>query len=383
MTTSPSLIEPALTEFESKLAKSLKEAPAEWTSACCSEDTLWDFAEQGGKHAEALNLIRHISSCAYCTQGYLTMKETLQLQRQLSASVTPEPELTSPPPQNPVPTWQERLQSFLQASRVRSRLQLAGMALAGAAIMLLLLGPRLQGLNRQQEVARQAQKELQATRQALEMEQKTTRQLLASARTESNNRTMESFPTSDTIKILEALKSRSATMGTADNNAIQLLSPRGTEVSSLRPLLVWKLVKPIPEASKYEITIVNAQTQEEHVLTRDAHTQNDRVLTTDKPRASQQEFALQIPASLLKPATKYRWSIEVKDSKNVLLASSPLNEETFFRTPTASEMGQLGQDYARMGALEDAEEALSADLQSASSRRTLERVRKLRADLRK
>lgn len=359
---------PTLTEFEAKLARSLEEAPAEWTPACCSEDTLWDFAEQGGKYPDALNLIRHISSCAYCTQGYLAMKGTLQLRQQLSSSETSEQAAPSPL-EKPLPNWQERLHSFLQAFRVRSRLQLGGMALAGAAVMLLLLGPRLKESTRQEALTRQAEKELQVTKQALEKEKQITRQLLASARTENTNRQLESLPTPDTMQMLESLKSHNTTMGASDSAPIQLVYPRGKKVGSLWPVLVWRLQRPISEASKYEISIINSQTQEEHVLAR------------DQANASQQEVAMQIPYSMLKPATKYRWSIEVKDAKGVLLASSSPNEETFFLTPSAAEMGQLGRDYARMGALEDAERALSADLQSASSRRTLQKVRRLRAEL--
>ena len=192
-----------------------------------------------------------------------------------------------------------------------------------------------------------------------------------------------------TLKQLSQLNNRSATMGVASKNAVQLLRPKGMFVSSLQPTLAWKLQKPVSGASKYVITIVNTQTQnaptpDEHVLTVYMRADENGGRTLPRPHFAPSEVERQVPAGWLKPATIYRWSVEVQGDKNESnLGSSSPNEETFFQTPTASEMGRLGQTYGAMGALDEAELVLSADKQNADSRKRLAAVRKLRDKLKK
>ncbi len=362
---------PNMTEFEEKLVRSLREMPAEWTPACLPEETLWDFAEQGGKHPDAINLIRHIVSCGYCSQGYLAMKETLALRRQLALS-----EETERTPEPSSGGW-ERLLLFLKAPPVLPRFALGAGALAGVAILLLLLWPQWR-LSRQTQVALEKEKKAHAE----------TRRLLASAREGSQNGTSESsaptlFPTDP--KSVEPPRSKLAplqesrvTLGGDEQNTIVLLRPNGTFVPSLRPLFVWKLEKTPPEVSArirgYKVTIVNVNNMEDVVT-----------FSVEAPKGAPQEVFGQIPPDkpALKPGGAYRWSVsalpgpDANDEALNLPRSSP-HQETRFRVLTASEMGRLGKILTQFGALDDAEQALEADPEDVNVRKTLENVRKMR-----
>ncbi len=189
-----------------------------------------------------------------------------------------------------------------------------------------------------------------------------------------------------TLAQLRKLNNQSAIMGEANRDAVQLLRPKGTLVGSLRPLLVWKLTKPIPGATHYEITIVNAQTPnasnpEEHTLTLDLRGDENGSRRLSQPGATPPEACLQVPDGLLKPDTIYSWSVEVKgENKEASFGGSSPDAQSFFGTLTTAQMGQLGQVAAPMGVLDDAEPALAADARSAESRRLLDALRKLRAD---
>ena len=454
---------PTLTEFEAKLAQSLREAPAQPTPACYDEETLWEFAEQGGKHLDALNLIRHISSCAYCTQGYFAMQEMRQLRGLLPASEESEVAAEAGS-EGHVPTWWERLQAFMRTPQVRFRFQLGGMGLAGAgaAAMLLLFWPRLTPnhavaapdaaltrrlqqseqnvqslkaeLTRQQQ---QAQAELQTahrelTQQKRELAQKkeaelSAQQLLVSARDRESRLNAQVQSLSARVSVITArqksfeqiasaekgnrfngiavdaperrslrtghldfpsllaslAKTSGQTMGGGGEEPIALYRPQGTFVASLRPAFAWKAV---PLAAKYRLTCIPQNQNQDDAP--------PPYIIPAKANASKPEFVWTIPtdAPALQPATTYTWTVQALDADENHLAGSSKQEELFFRTLTPAELDEIqrkrrkyadnplsmGALYARLGVLEEAEQAFARYLrinpQNTTVRRMLKQV---------
>jgi hypothetical protein len=376
---------PDQTEFEEKLVRALKEMPAEWTPACFPEETLWEFAERGGEHPDAMNLIRHIPSCGYCSQGYLAMKEALRLRKQLADSEQTEPE--------PTPNGWERLRVFLKAPKVRSRLSLSGMALAGAAVMLLLLLPglsqRTQRLQKAEESARRHQQDstrksqqIQAVQAELEQQKKETAKMKALASARAGNHPPQ--PPTQTPDLpyerLRAVNRPRASAGSAEQNTITLLDPAGTSALHLRPVFGWKLEHAIPEVSeaigRYEIKIVNTTT--------------GKVIPVPdiEVAAGTQEVSWRIPSGKLKPATEYIWSVYAhppkknKRAEDEIAKSAP-DQEIRFYTPTEAEMGENGRLLAQRGNLYEAELALEEDPKNPRSVKLLNEIRDLRKSLQK
>lgn len=104
--------------FKRELASAIRNAPAEWTPDCVSEETLLDFVKQCGKHLDAENLIHHISSCTYCLQGYFAIQEAHSLLTEQNV---------------PQPAWREFLRWLLSppALRLASAFVLIGVGLGG------------------------------------------------------------------------------------------------------------------------------------------------------------------------------------------------------------------------------------------------------------
>jgi hypothetical protein len=91
--------------FERELADGMRNASAVWTNDCLPEESLLSFVERGGEHPEAAEIIRHISSCSYCSRGYFAMQEARSLAEQGSSS-----QLESQPLRT---SWRESLRRLL------------------------------------------------------------------------------------------------------------------------------------------------------------------------------------------------------------------------------------------------------------------------------
>ena len=351
-----------------------REAPEE----CLENEIMVRYVQRVTDAVEREIVEMHLETCVACRA------EMEQLAAFYKAIENEDAEPAREPDAKPgrFAAFQARLSALREAPRLKTSFAMGGMLLAGAAAMLLVLWPRSAHI--QQDAARQRLQAQAELRQA-QTERQTTLQLLASAKTEKNNNPTQRFstPADAPIQELEPLRSHSATMsGGSEKDAVLLLSPQATKVGSLRPLLEWKLQRPLPKATKVELTLVDAQTQESHVLTLGIETPKERALPIYSPDATApHEMAIQVPDALLKPATKYRWSVAVKDASGTTIGGSSPNEETLFLTPSASELEQLGQVYTHMGILDAAEQALSATPRSATARQTLEKVRKARAEL--
>ena len=389
-----------LREFEQKLARSLREAPAKPTPDCFPEDTLWDFAEQGGKHPDAVDLIRHISSCAYCTQGYFAMKEMLQLRQQLPALAKAGQGVT-PPAGASVPNWWKRLHTLLQTPPMRSRVQFGGMALAGGAVTLLLVWPRLtqkpllappdadltRSLHQSEEDQRhlqaeiaqksqQAKTEKQQGQETLEKQQQTIQQLWQASgkktasyapRTSLILPTPVTFPPSRNPRISSATDSK--------GNFVYVIPVDPKESRSLRAS---RLALPTLLASlaKTDGKTMGAPGEEPILLLRPGGTFVSSLRPTfafkavpqaskykltcipQKSKANADPISYTIPADpkaspstvvwgipsdlpVLEAATTYTWTVEALDAQDNTLAVSSRHEEVLFRTLTVAEMEEI------------------------------------------
>jgi hypothetical protein len=336
---------------------------------CLEADELIELAEEKAPPPYASKkqeYMAHILSCSVCQDRLIELRKV---------------ELIS------AREWHRNLLSKIMFPRVSPGVQFGGAALAGAVVMLLLGWP---GMKQRQETVRKLQEELkQASRQTqaaqvtLEKEKNAhskTRLALASASANKNP------PVDLDVTRLDPLNETRLTAGDTEQAEITLLSPRGTNVGSLRPLFIWKLGKLSSETRgkirAYKIRVVNTKNENEIIEFYVA----PPLLTDNVSKDISQEI-LGIPPvdKQLKPATTYKWSVYAlknsKDAVNDALASSSPHQETKFGTLTEAELGQEGRMRMQHSVMEDAEQALQADSKNPASRELLTKIRNWKKNL--
>lgn len=105
---------PSNNPFENTLKTALRQRPEVPTPECLSEETLWEYVEQGGSYPAAADIARHMMHCAFCLEGYSQMIQIRELSLAAQTGIIPNPqqEMTTEP-----------LPSFRQWLRGRMSLQ--------------------------------------------------------------------------------------------------------------------------------------------------------------------------------------------------------------------------------------------------------------------
>lgn len=447
--------------LERQLAHALKSEPETWTPDCLASEQIIALAERTVPETEAAPLMAHVALCARCRHEYAETVELIQLSEEVSALKAQQEAVPAPAPQ-PAAAGQSTPPRHIPRPSLWQRIfgPGVGFALGAAAASLALfvawnLPARVerstytsslkerdiqiaqatqdkQKLEQQLTKERETQSALQrqlatATQQQVALKDKANR--LAAAAQQSAPRPRSGEMVTDAAgqlalvvplgatesqalathhltlptQQIAALQSNRVQMGGHEKpNAVPLLSPVGTFVSSLRPTLRWK---PFPDAARYEVRVADVA---ENTLK--AHSVLQRVNDTEWSVSSSQPGAGQTGTetvmqpqgtewtlsaqSALEPGKIYRWSVKAFDAGGKLLASEgegrfgtldaqAQEEIESKRRLYASVPLVLGTVYARYGLLAEAEAAFQQALANKpddnTARQWLEQIRRSQA----